>query len=85
VFRCTSTDAVLREFRTNAVTAFFNTLSSVQWSEFLATDPKVPGPTIYVTRFPEKMDLERGPLSVLRINGELLERKSNGSGIENLD
>jgi hypothetical protein len=28
--------------------------------------------------------LERGPLRLLRINEELLERKSSGSGLENL-
>jgi hypothetical protein len=27
--------------------------------------------------------LERGPLSLVRINEELLERKSSGSGLEN--
>jgi hypothetical protein len=29
--------------------------------------------------------LERAPLSLVRINEELLERKSSGSGLENLD
>jgi hypothetical protein len=29
------------------------------------------------------MGLEQGPLSLMRINEELRERKSNGSGIEN--
>jgi hypothetical protein len=29
------------------------------------------------------MDLERGPLSLVRINEELLERKSSDSGVEN--
>jgi hypothetical protein len=29
------------------------------------------------------VDLEQGPLSLVRINEELLERKSSGSGLEN--
>jgi hypothetical protein len=29
------------------------------------------------------MGLERGPLSLVRINEELLERKSSGSSLEN--
>jgi hypothetical protein len=29
--------------------------------------------------------LERSPLSLVRINEELLERKSSGSGLENRD
>jgi hypothetical protein len=29
------------------------------------------------------MGLEQGPLSLMRINEELLERKNNGSGLEN--
>jgi hypothetical protein len=29
------------------------------------------------------MGLERGPFSLVRINEELLERKSSGSGLEN--
>jgi hypothetical protein len=33
--------------------------------------------------FCEAVDMERGPLSLVRINGELHERKSSGSGLEN--
>jgi hypothetical protein len=34
-------------------------------------------------RVPEAVGLERGPLSLVRIIEELLERKSSGSGLEN--
>jgi hypothetical protein len=44
------------------------TASVVKWSEFLATDPEVPG-------------LERGPLSLVRITEELFQRNCC-SGIE---
>jgi hypothetical protein len=48
----------------------------IYWSEFLATDPEVPGPIPSVTIFSlEVLGLERGPLSLLRITEELLERK----------
>jgi hypothetical protein len=33
----------------------------------------------------EKVGLERGPLSLVRITKELLEWKSSGSGLENRD
>jgi hypothetical protein len=48
------------------------TASVVNWSEFLATDPEVPGsnPLRYHI-FWEVVDLERGPLSLVRIIEEL--------------
>jgi hypothetical protein len=52
-------------------------------SEFLATDPEVPGSIPGATRFSEKVvGLERGPLSLLRIIEELFQGNS-GSGLEN--
>jgi hypothetical protein len=44
------------------------------------------GPAFYSRRyqmFREVVCLERGPLSLVRITEELLERKSSGSGLEN--
>jgi hypothetical protein len=55
------------------------------WSEFLATDPEVPGSIPGPTRFSEKRGLERGPLSLVRTIEELHERKGSGSGLENRD
>jgi hypothetical protein len=49
----------------------------VQYSQFLAAKPEVPGSIPGAT-----MGLERGPLSLVRINEELLERKSIGSGLK---
>jgi hypothetical protein len=48
----------------------------VQWSEFLATDLKVPGTTKKV------VGLERGPLCLVSTTEELLGRKGNGYGPE---
>jgi hypothetical protein len=51
--------------------------SVVWWSEFLATDPEER------VRFPALPDfLERGPLSLMSTNEDLLERKRSGSGLE---
>jgi hypothetical protein len=56
----------------------------VKWSEFLATNPEVPGSIPGATRcFWEVVGLERGPLSLVRIIEGLLEWKSRGSGQEN--
>jgi hypothetical protein len=57
----------------------------VYWSEFLATDPAVPGSIYGATRFffSEAVDLEWGPFSLVRITEDLLERKCSGSGLEN--
>jgi hypothetical protein len=41
-------------------------------------------PNTYKT-LKEVVDLERGPISLVRINEELLERKSSGSGLETRD
>jgi hypothetical protein len=60
--------------------------SVVQWSEFLATVAEVPGSIPGATKFSAvSVCLEWGPLSLVRINEELLERKSSGSGLENSD
>jgi hypothetical protein len=55
---------------------------SLEWSEFLATDPEVPGsiPQRFHI-FWEAAGLERGPLSLVRATEELLEGKSNGSDL----
>jgi hypothetical protein len=53
----------------------------IQWSEFLATDPK----RFYSRRYQifwEVVGLDRGPLSLVSTTEELLERKSSGSGLE---
>jgi hypothetical protein len=56
----------------------------VWWSEFLATDPEVPGSIPGANSFfLEVVGLERDPLSLVRIIEELLEWKSSGSGLEN--
>jgi hypothetical protein len=55
----------------------------VSWSEFLAEER---GPGFDSRRyriFWVTVVLERGPLSPVSINEELLERKSSGSGLEN--
>jgi hypothetical protein len=55
-------------------------------SEFLYTGPEVPGSIPCATRFSELVaGLERGPLSIVRITGELLqklEKKCSGSDLE---
>jgi hypothetical protein len=60
------------------------TASVVSWSEFLATDPEVPGSLPGATRFSdwEVVGLERGPLSLVRIIEELFQGNSD-SGLEN--
>jgi hypothetical protein len=56
----------------------------VQWSDFLDADPEVPGSIPGTIRFSENQSLWNGVHSALvRINEELLERKSSGSGLEN--
>jgi hypothetical protein len=50
------------------------TTSVVSWSEFLAADPEGSR---------EVVGLERGSLSLVSTNEELLGRKSSGSGLEN--
>jgi hypothetical protein len=56
----------------------------VYWSEFLATDPEVPGSIPGATRFSEKWWVwNGGPLSLVRITEELHEWKISGSGLEN--
>jgi hypothetical protein len=58
----------------------------VQRSEFLATDPEVPGSVHIDTRFfLVVVVLERGPLSLVRINKELFESESRRSGLGNRD
>jgi hypothetical protein len=55
----------------------------VKWSEFLATDPQVPGSIPGATGFfCEVVGLERGPLILVSTIEELLERNSTGSGLE---
>jgi hypothetical protein len=55
--------------------------SVVWWSEFLATDPEVPGSINGASRFSEAV----GPLSLVRTTEELLERKNSAFGVENRD
>jgi hypothetical protein len=56
----------------------------VEWSEFLPTDNRDTG---FDSRryqiFCVVVSLERGPLNLVSINEEVLERKSSGSGLEN--
>jgi hypothetical protein len=59
------------------------TASVVSWSEFLAANPEVPGSIPDATRFWVAVGLERGPLRLVKINEELPNRKSSGSGLEN--
>jgi hypothetical protein len=50
----------------------------------MATDPEVPGSILGVTKVSEKIVvLERGSLSLVKINEDLTERKNIGSGLEN--
>jgi hypothetical protein len=53
---------------------FDTTAFVVEWSEFLATDPEA---RVRFPALPEKkvVDLERGPLSLVSITEELLDRK----------
>jgi hypothetical protein len=52
-------------------------------SQFLATVPEVPGSIPGATGSSEKVaGLERGPLSLVSTNEELLERNSSGSCLE---
>jgi hypothetical protein len=51
------------------------TVSQFYWSEFLATDPEVPGSIPAATTFSDIVDLEWDPLSLVRITEELHERK----------
>jgi hypothetical protein len=55
-------------------------------SEFLATDPEVPGsiPRSYQI-FLQVGGLERGPLSLVITTEEVLEKRSSGFGLENRD
>jgi hypothetical protein len=59
--------------------------SVILWSEFLSTDPEVPGSIPGAIRFSEKQwDWNGGPLSLVRIIEELFQGNS-GSGLENRD
>jgi hypothetical protein len=50
----------------------------------MAANPEVPGSIPGASKiFRITVGLERGPLSLVRINEELLERKSSCSGLEN--
>jgi hypothetical protein len=51
-----------------------------QWSEFLATDPEVPGSIPCTTK--KVVGLERGPLSLVSANEELLGSNSSDCGLE---
>jgi hypothetical protein len=67
------------------LTEFLDRLRSLL-VEFMAADPEVPGSISGATRFFwVAVGLERDPLSLVRINDELLERKSSGSSPENWD
>jgi hypothetical protein len=51
-------------------------------TEFLAANPEVPGSIAWAVRFfCVTVGLQRGPLSLMRINEELTERKIGGSGL----
>jgi hypothetical protein len=55
------------------------------WSEFLATDPEVPGSIPSVTSFADKLWAWNGVYCLVRIAENLLERESYGSGLESRD
>jgi hypothetical protein len=60
------------------------TASVVWWSEFLAADPEVSGRITGATRFSVQQLVWNGVHSALmRINEQLLERRSSGSGLKN--
>jgi hypothetical protein len=59
----------------------YMTASVVWWSEFLVTDPEVPG-WIPGTTKKKVVGLERGPLSLVSTTEELLGSNSSGSGLE---
>jgi hypothetical protein len=57
------------------------TASVVYWSEFLATDPEIPGSILghYVKKV---VDLERGPLSLVSASEKLLGSNTSGTSLE---
>jgi hypothetical protein len=57
----------------------------VKWSEFLATDPEVPGSIPWHYKKKKVVGLELGPLSLLSTTEELLGRNSSGSGLGSLE
>jgi hypothetical protein len=58
----------------------------VEWSEFQATDPEVPGSILGAKRFFwEIIGLEWGPLSLLEITEEVDEWKKSNFSLENQD
>jgi hypothetical protein len=55
----------------------------IQWSEFLAIDPEVPGSINGATRFSEKQWVWKGvQLNLVNTTGVLQGRNSSGSGLE---
>jgi hypothetical protein len=54
--------------------------SVVWWSEFLVTDPEVPGSIPGTTK--KVVGLERSPLSLVSTTEELLGSNNSGSGLE---
>jgi hypothetical protein len=61
------------------------TVSHLQWSGFLATDPEIRIRFPALPDFLRIVDLERGPLSLVNTTEELLGRESSGSGLKNRD
>jgi hypothetical protein len=60
---------------------YWSLVRPLLWSEFLATDPEVPG--LIPGHYKKKVvGLERGPLSIVSTTEELLGRNSRGSGLE---
>jgi hypothetical protein len=65
----------LQQVRLQYVWTELMTASVIKWSEFLATDPEA---RVRFPALPEKKNvvgLERGPLSLMNITEELLDRK----------
>jgi hypothetical protein len=55
---------------------FLLTACVILWEDFLTTNPDVPSSVSGVNRFSEKYWIwKEGPLSLMRINEELFERK----------
>jgi hypothetical protein len=60
--------------------------SMIYWSEFPATDLEAPGSILGTNHiFWEIVDLEQGPLSLVRITEEVLGWKRSGFCLETLD
>jgi hypothetical protein len=79
VFKCFSSFLIFTPFIVSV------NASVVQWSEFLVTDPDVQVRSWCYQIVWGAVELQRGPLSLVSTNEELLRRKSSGSRLEKCD